>query len=515
MSSLSVFPPPPAEGEITLCEFNAKLIAESSKTAKLSKYIPATQGLNYSSISLNNEGTRTSKSLSKSDSEWCPFVQTEESIYKKLLNVWQSKGFVELLSEIKKNKDEVPSWLWNLSGGTDAVLQWFSSLYGRIFPHLNLSREEMISVFSVVSSWETSPIRAFAWHPHVAKFAIAWQDDSVKVHTLSSDVVPLLKHKLQKAVSCISWRPLSGSVLVVGCDNGLFVWTVDPSSPAVRLGSSSVRHLSYPGHSPVVTLSWSPSGQLLVSGSPADSNLLVWDISLESATPLYRAGGGVTLTTWSADERNVFAATPSSLFRVWETQSWTCDKWSNLAGACQAACWSPDGKILVFSVANESALYSLQFQDISDKQNNTSMSKGARLAVKCADLAPHTWEMEQGSVTIGGFVRSMAWDPLGERLAVIFKGETGEAQELVTVFKTRLTPTFEIMPSGFVRGPPNTVPELVTFQQNFKKGALLTVCWSDGSVSFIPFLFLPPSLAQSTSELESGALNFTDGMLSQ
>ncbi|XP_074623244.1 aladin-like [Acropora palmata] len=515
MSSLSVFPPPPAEGEITLCEFNAKLIAESSKTAKLSKYIPATQGLNYSSISLNNEGTRTSKSLSKSDSEWCPFVQTEESIYKKLLNVWQSKGFVELLSEIKKNKDEVPSWLWNLSGGTDAVLRWFSSLYGRIFPHLNLSREEMISVFSVVSSWETSPIRAFAWHPHVAKFAIAWQDDSVKVHTLSSDVVPLLKHKLQKAVSCISWRPLSGSVLVVGCDNGLFVWTVDPSSPAVRLGSSSVRHLSYPGHSPVVTLSWSPSGQLLVSGSPADSNLLVWDISLESATPLYRAGGGVTLTTWSPDERNVFAATPSSLFRVWETQSWTCDKWSNLAGACQAACWSRDGKILVFSVANESALYSLQFQDISDKQNNTSTSKGARLAVKCADLAPHTWEMEQESVTVGGFVRSMAWDPLGERLAVIFKGETEEAQELVTVFKTRLTPTFEIIPSGFVRGPPNTVPELVTFQQNFKKGALLTVCWSDGSVSFIPFLFLPPSLAQFTSELESGALNFTDGMLSQ
>ena len=40
-------------------------------------------------------------------------------------------------------------------------------------------------------------------------------------------------------------------------------------------------------------------------------------------------------------------------------------------------------------------------------------------------------------------------------------------------------------------------------------------CWSDGSVSFIPFLFLPPSLAQFTSELESGALNFTDGMLSQ
>ena len=57
-----------------------------------------------------------------------------------------------------------------------------------------------------------------------------------------------------------------------------------------------------------------------------------------------------------------------------------------------------------------------------DKKNSTSMAKGARLAVKCADLTPHTWEMKDESVNIGGFVQSMAWDPLGERLAVIFKG---------------------------------------------------------------------------------------------
>ncbi|KAJ7375821.1 hypothetical protein OS493_038606 [Desmophyllum pertusum] len=184
-----------------------ELIAESSKTAKLSKYVPATQGIKYPSIDVNTESIKAGNSLSRSsDQEWGTFVQKEESIYKRLLNVWHSRGFSEMLFEVKKNKDEVPSWLWHLSGGTDTVVRWFLSLYGNIFPHLNLSREEMINVFSVVSSWNNSPIRAFAWHPHVAKFVMAWQDDSVKVYTLSSDLVPILEHKQQKAVSCVAWR---------------------------------------------------------------------------------------------------------------------------------------------------------------------------------------------------------------------------------------------------------------------------------------------------------------------
>ena len=43
MSLLSVFPPPPATGEVTLCEINAKLVSESFETADLSRYIPAKQ----------------------------------------------------------------------------------------------------------------------------------------------------------------------------------------------------------------------------------------------------------------------------------------------------------------------------------------------------------------------------------------------------------------------------------------------------------------------------------------
>lgn len=59
---------------------------------------------------------------------------------------------------------------------------------------------------------------------------------------------------------------------------------------------------------------------------------------------------------------------------------------------------------------------------LDDGRRNATVAKGARLAVRCADLMPHTWEDTDGSVTLGGCVRSMAWDPFGERLAVIFKG---------------------------------------------------------------------------------------------
>ena len=43
------------------------------------------------------------------------------------------------------------------------------------------------------------------------------------------------------------------------------------------------------------------------------------------------------------------------------------------------------------------------------------------MAVKAANLTPHCFN-DDDSVTVGGVVKSMAWDPLGERLAVIFEG---------------------------------------------------------------------------------------------
>ena len=57
------------------------------------------------------------------------------------------------------------------------------------------------------------------------------------------------------------------------------------------------------------------------------------------ATRIRRSGGGgVAMVTWSPDGQRVFAGCASSMFRVWETQKWTCEKWTNTSGRCKVRC---------------------------------------------------------------------------------------------------------------------------------------------------------------------------------
>ncbi len=54
------------------------------------------------------------------------------------------------------------------------------------------------------------------------------------------------------------------------------------------------------------------------------------------ATKVQRSkGGGVTDVCWSPDGGRVFAGYRTSLFRVWETLKWSCEKWTNSTGRCK------------------------------------------------------------------------------------------------------------------------------------------------------------------------------------
>ena len=101
-----------------------------------------------------------------------------------------------------------------------------------------------------------------AWHPHKA-LAAAVSDDLVHIFDMaaytggggdgykngtsqpcgSAVTRPsiILHHGLQRSVGCVSWRPQSGSVVAVGCQGGVAVWSIGGAAraPVVASGSGS------------------------------------------------------------------------------------------------------------------------------------------------------------------------------------------------------------------------------------------------------------------------------------
>lgn len=471
MCSLVLFPPPHPAGQITLCESNNELVSGASclkqESGPLSLYFPR------ESLKPHSRTENSTKSA---------FLDHSETLWMRSATAWRDAGLTGLLDEVSTSSSEVPKCVSVASSFVLALLRRLSSFHGSLFPHLTLSKEDMITEFSQVLKWSDCAVRAFAWHPHTDKFAVGLLDDSIKIYNPKSSICPTLKHRVQRNVAVVRWKPLCASALAVACHNCLLVWHVDPCSLSTRPSSGCAQVLSHPGHSPVTSIEWSPSGSLLVSASPVDMAMIVWDVAAESSVPLHRVGGGgVTFLSWSPDGSHVLASTPSALFRVWETRMWTCDRWPCLKGRCQSGCWSPDGSRLLFTVQGETVIYALTFTDMLGGHS------GSNVASVVADLSETTFTNPDGDVVVGGEVQCLAWDPRGERLAVLLKGDP---QATIAVFKTRVSPIFELLPCGFVQGEAGTEPRLMQFHPNFQHGALLTVCWSNGRITHVPFYFL-------------------------
>lgn len=49
-----------------------------------------------------------------------------------------------------------------------------------------------------------------------------------------SATVPSLKHRLQRNVAAMAWKPLCASILAVACQSCVLVWHLDPTSLSTR-----------------------------------------------------------------------------------------------------------------------------------------------------------------------------------------------------------------------------------------------------------------------------------------
>ncbi|MGH0172985.1 UNVERIFIED_CONTAM: hypothetical protein FKN15_002569 [Acipenser sinensis] len=453
MCSLSLFPPPLPAGHVTLYESNNELVSATS----LHNY--QRQDWDPPSLLIPKETLKPHSRLESSSK--AAFIHHQETLWMRSANAWCMK--VGACCSL-------------------AILRWVSSLHGSLFPHLTLSSEDMVAEFSQAADWAGCSVRALAWHPHTDKFAVALLDDSVRVHNAKSSTAPTLKHRLQRNVSALAWKPLCASALAVACQNCVLVWHVDPSSLSTRPSSGCAQVLSQPGHSPVTSLAWSPSGAILLSASPVDTAMMVWDVAGESCVPLQRVGGGgVTFLSWAPDGSRVLAATPSALFRfvLKRSQGWGLG----------------DQHVDVREVAHTDGTLPGEL---------LGQAGDSKSSVIVADLSETTFETSSGETSVGGEIQTLVWDPRGERLAVLLKGnpEKSDSRSIIAVFKTRTSPIFELLPCGFVQGEEGADPHLIHFHPHFQKGALLTVCWCNGRISHIPFYFVSagvprPSLGYS------------------
>lgn len=48
-------------------------------------------------------------------------------------------------------------------------------------------------------------VRAFQWHPHSSKYAVAFKNDIVKIYSNNQPHV-VLKHHSQQNITCLAWK---------------------------------------------------------------------------------------------------------------------------------------------------------------------------------------------------------------------------------------------------------------------------------------------------------------------
>ncbi|XP_076064779.1 aladin-like [Oratosquilla oratoria] len=499
MINLNHIPPPPPLGAVTSHEAEGCL--HYSKHAQAHASAKHLLNDNYIEVVTTHEVVRPAHSKEEARNA---FSVHQETPWQKVLTAYHEEGLHAALEGVLKCKDEgLPKAVTTMAVLALQIWNILSKVY-TVLPSTGYKDEDRIcEVRPALGS-----VARVAWHPHTQKVAAVFRDDTIKIYTAGRPLTPLLKHRLQRGITDISWMPCSASTLAVGCDTGVLLWAVDPVSVVTRPSGSCVTILSHSSMSSVASLSWHPKGGLLACVGSTKAEVVVWDVGREIPVVVYSGiGAAFPLVRWSCDGSKLFTAASGKSMKVFETKHWNYERWS-LESRVESAVWSYSGKYLLFVTQNDPVLYALEFTSERDQVG------GSKVAIQVADFTLTELESEDGNQNcVGGPVQQIAWEPRSERLAVAFQDS-----ELIALFHTHTRPHLRLAPIGFIRGETGHVPVNLGFQQSFGSGALLSVVWSSGEVQHIPLYFLSSDSKQSlinTSFLETSLLNATNVTFNQ
>ncbi|XP_076625897.1 aladin [Colletes latitarsis] len=413
------------------------------------------------------------------------FLPVHDSIFKKIASVWREKGLAEAIYlAASTDPEEITKTIHWIA----TRLKWMLDLMDKgIYQREILPTSGSGSVADVVQTrdWNSSLIRCLSWHPHCPRLAVVTRDDRIRIFSQGVPVVPILRHSAQKSVCCISWRPYAGRELAVACHAGVLIWTIE-----LGAASNSLSHavlLKRRNHVPVTSVTWHPQGDLLVSCSPADTNMIIWDTSKREGVPLRRVGGGgLCFTRWSSCGFQLFAATCRNMFRVWNTEVatlWHADKWTMPKGRVAAACFGPNLTLLFASTEESATVFSLPLQENIFDVKKISIDD-LKLAVPLISLTQVC-----NGIFVGGRIVAMEWDPTGRYLAILFQDSP-----CIALFRTKIgnmSRVVDVKPGCLIKGFPGEVPNCMNFYQKrdeLSPAICLTIAWSSSRVQHFPIV---------------------------
>ncbi|KAL9692245.1 hypothetical protein quinque_000230 [Culex quinquefasciatus] len=390
---MAAFPNLPQSGEISICERNGRIC-----TLPITEVDASSAGnelSTYPEINIGRELFHHHASMQVREDRRTLMVPVNETLVKRITRTFFEEGPVEALQEAaSEDNGQYNAIVGSLARYLLVLIGCGNRVKYFLKPHLKGQQGvDSIGKYTQTKEWQKSSIRYIRWHPNCFKIAIAASDDSIRIYSDEPTIVPILKSGLQKSISSMAWRNLTSGELAVGCQNAV--------------------QLKHGNHFPVTSVEWSPNGCLLATASINDSDVLIWDVDQSKQVPLRRVGPPCALLKWSPTGSKLCSTTVGGVFRVWQTNKWSPDRWTINQGTIQSVVWSRSDSHLLFVTSEDSFLYCLGFVE-DEVFTSTLVPKSA---IPIADLS----KIAIGQAEVGGRPQALAWCPQSEYLAVTFK----------------------------------------------------------------------------------------------
>ncbi|XP_059472362.1 aladin-like [Neocloeon triangulifer] len=280
-----------------------------------------------------------------------------------------------------------------------------------------------------------------AAHPTAPLLAVACREDVVRVVGWAKTQAHDFKAKHR--VLCLAWRPYA-QYLVAGCAAGLLIWSAKQENKYSDLVSGKHNLLRAPNGRPVTTVSWHPKGDLLVA--VAGRQMYLVRPETEHWWPLPQSHAP-QLLIWSPCGHRLLTASTGAVFHLWDTATWTAERWTVSRGSLVAACFSQNGRLLIFG--DEAGIY-------------------------CLPPDGPAFLVDQTRVA------ALAWN--GDLLAAVHYNS-----DVVHIYSTQTEPQLNIRPNFIIGGKEGESPSAIEFFPSIKGATVLVILWSSGRTQAFPF----------------------------